>query len=104
MPRRLRQAVRLPRNFSARLLAPPGHFAKRRRCRPVHPPLAPGHLLRRALRDDAAAAGAAFGAKVNHPVSGLDDVEVVLDHEQRVATGVKFGGEYPPSSRLIELL
>ena len=32
-----------------------------------------------------AAAGAAFGAEVDDPVRGLDDVEVVLDHDHRVA-------------------
>ena len=36
-------------------------------------------------RDDQLAAGfAAFGANVDHPVGGLDDVEVVFDHEDRV--------------------
>ena len=44
-----------------------------------------GDVLRRAGRDHAAAAGAAFGAHVDDPVGGLDDVEVVLDHDQRVA-------------------
>src|SRR5712664_2411826 len=41
--------------------------------------------LRRALGDDTAAAFAAFGAEVNDPVGLLDDVEVVLDDEHRVA-------------------
>ena len=35
--------------------------------------------------DHLAAAGAAFGAHVDHPVGGLDDVEVVLDHDDGVA-------------------
>src|SRR5690349_8613562 len=42
-------------------------------------------VLRRALRDDAAAAVAPFGAEVDDPVRGLDDVEVVLDHHHGVA-------------------
>src|ERR1043166_7085037 len=37
-------------------------------------------LLGRPLGDDAAAALAALGTQVDHPVRGLDDVEVVLDH------------------------
>ena len=36
-------------------------------------------------RDHRAAARAALGAHVDDPVGGLDDVEVVLDHEHRVA-------------------
>jgi hypothetical protein len=39
---------------------------------------------RRAHRDDAAAGGAAFGAEVDDPVGFLDDVEVVLDGDDRV--------------------
>src|SRR6267378_930563 len=39
----------------------------------------------RALRDDAAAAFAAFGAEVDDPVGLFDDVEVVLDDEHGVA-------------------
>src|SRR5712692_9332898 len=38
-----------------------------------------GHVFGRALRDDAPAAVAALGAEVDHPVGGLDHVEVVLD-------------------------
>ena len=41
--------------------------------------------LGRPLGDDPAAAGAAFGAEVDDPVGRLDDVEVVLDHDHRVA-------------------
>src|SRR3546814_12299184 len=43
------------------------------------------HVLRCSDRDDLAAFDAAFGAKVDHPVGGLDDVAVVLDHHHRVA-------------------
>jgi recombinational DNA repair ATPase RecF len=35
--------------------------------------------------DDLAAAIAAFGADIDDPVGGLDDVEIVLDHHHRVA-------------------
>src|SRR6266404_6616912 len=41
--------------------------------------------LGRALGHDAAAAGAAIGAEIEHPVGGLDDFEIVLDHHHRVA-------------------
>src|SRR6185312_792421 len=43
------------------------------------------NLFRRAGGDDAAAAGAAFGAEVDDPVGGLDDVEVVFDHHHGAA-------------------
>jgi hypothetical protein len=35
--------------------------------------------------DDLAAAVAAFGAEIDDPVGGLDDVEIVLDHHHGVA-------------------
>ena len=47
--------------------------------------LAGGDLLGRAGDDDLAAAVAAFGTEVDDAVGGLDDVEVVLDHEHGVA-------------------
>ena len=43
-----------------------------------------GHLLRRAGRHDNAAVFAAFGPQVDQIVRCLDDIEVVLDDEQRV--------------------
>src|SRR2546427_4193690 len=42
-------------------------------------------LLRRAGRDDVAAVLAAFGSEIDDVVGGFDDVEVVLDDQQRVA-------------------
>src|ERR1700744_5527105 len=42
-------------------------------------------LLRRALRNDSAAAFAAFGTEIDDPVGLLDDVEMVLDDEHGVA-------------------
>src|SRR5687768_16120123 len=42
-------------------------------------------LLRRPRGDDGAATTATLGAKVDDPVGRLDDVEVVLDHENGVA-------------------
>jgi len=42
-------------------------------------------LFGRALRDDAAAAFAAFRAEVDDPVGLLDDVEIVLDDQDGVA-------------------
>src|SRR5262249_35895386 len=44
-----------------------------------------GDLLGRAGRNHAAAAGAAFGTEVDDPIGGLDDLEIVLDHQHRVA-------------------
>ena len=48
-------------------------------------PLHLDHVLGRAGGDDLAAAVAAFGAEVDDPVGGLDDVEIVLDDDDRVA-------------------
>ncbi len=42
------------------------------------------HLRRSAGADDLATAVAALGTEVDDPVGGADDVEVVLDHQQRV--------------------
>ena len=44
-----------------------------------------GDLLRRALGDHRPAAGATLRTHVDHPVRGLDHVEVVLDDDHRVA-------------------
>ena len=48
-----------------------------------------------AVGNDLAAAFAAFRAQVDHPVGGLDHVEIVLDHDQRTAAVDQFaeGGE-----------
>src|SRR5687768_11163829 len=42
------------------------------------------NLFRRPRGDDLAPLMAAFGAQIDDPVSGLDDIEVVLDDEQAV--------------------
>src|SRR5687767_48021 len=47
----------------------------------------PHDVLRRAGRDDPAAGVAAFGAEVDDVVGGFDYVQVMLDHEHRVAGG-----------------
>jgi hypothetical protein len=52
--------------------------------------------LGRALGDDAAAVGAGFGADLDDPVGGFEDVEVVLDHDDAVTAvdeGVEDGEE-----------
>ena len=43
------------------------------------------HVFGRADGDDLAAAVAAFGAKIEDPVGGLDDFEIVLDDHDRIA-------------------
>src|SRR5215471_1126769 len=43
------------------------------------------NLLGRSLRDDAPAAFSAFGAQINDPIGLLDDVEMMLDDEHRIA-------------------
>ena len=49
-----------------------------------------GDLFGRAGGDDLAAAVAAFGAHVDDPVGGFDDVEVVLDDEEGAAAFDEF--------------
>src|SRR5512142_1312073 len=44
-----------------------------------------GDVLGRPRGDDRAATRSALGTEVDHPVGGLDHVEVVLDHDDRVA-------------------
>ena len=43
------------------------------------------HALRRAGDDDLSSPLSAFGTEIDHVIRRLDDVEVVLDDEQRVA-------------------
>ena len=50
-----------------------------------------GDLLGRARGDDLAAALAALGAQVDDPVGARDDVEVVLDDDDRVALVAQIG-------------
>ncbi len=52
-------------------------------------------LRRRSGADDRSAGVAALGAEVDEPVGSADDVEVVLDHDQRMPRGDQLaeGGE-----------
>src|SRR5581483_3784320 len=61
--------------------------------------------------DEAAAGVAALGAEVDHPVGALDDLEVVLDHDERMAALDEPGeadeelvdvGQVKPGRRLVE--
>jgi hypothetical protein len=52
---------------------------------PVWPSWRLGDVFRWAPGDDFAAAIAAFGAEVDHPVGGLDHFEIVLDDDDGVA-------------------
>ena len=44
-----------------------------------------GDFFRRALRDDSTAAIAAFRSQVDDVISNLDDVQIVLDHDDGIA-------------------
>ena len=83
LPRRPRPAS------SANVTSDSGTSGSPRRTRarysPVAEPVGRRDLLGRALGDDPAAAVAALRPEVDDPVGGLDDVEVVLDDEDRVA-------------------
>ena len=73
---------------SARLIPAPVRArpsSARRRNWPVCEARHVGDVFRGSLRDDPAAAVAALGPEVDDPVGGLDDVEVVLDDDHRVA-------------------
>src|SRR5512135_1848248 len=84
-------AWKLPSSSSRGAMSAGGGLASRRGLehRPQEPSrealLHLAHVLGSALRDHAPAAVAAFGPEVDHPVGGLDDVEVVLDHDHGVA-------------------
>ena len=43
------------------------------------------HFLRRSCRDDLSTAISGFRAKINHPVSALDHVEVVFNDDDGIA-------------------
>src|SRR5450759_3547808 len=73
--------TRSPRRRQYRLSSGAHLLEKRPRIRRLH-----FHdLLGRAGGDDQASGGAALRAEVDNPVGRLDDVEVVLDHQHRVA-------------------
>src|SRR5690606_22262880 len=79
--RRTQPRPRLPR-------LPPPLLLRTEYRRQVAPRVAPFHqcnLLGRSGCDDGAAACASFRTKIHNPVRGLDDVQVVFDHENRVA-------------------
>src|ERR1700748_3111114 len=70
-----------------------------------------GDLLGRAFGYHLAAGGAAFGADVDDPVGGFDDVEIVLDDDHGVAAVDEFVqhfeelvdvGEVQPSGGFVE--
>ncbi len=44
-----------------------------------------GDLFGRADRNDAAPAVSALRPEIDDPIGGLDDVEIVLDHDHRIA-------------------
>src|SRR5882757_11467904 len=57
------------------------------------PRVAPGRLddiFRRTPGDDFAAAVAAFGAEVDHPVGGFYDLEIVLDDDHGISLRHQF--------------
>ena len=43
-----------------------------------------GNILRRSLRHKPLAFVPGFGTEINHPIGAFDDIEVVLDHDDRV--------------------
>ena len=52
---------------------------------PRKTPLTPHNILRRAHSKHHAAARAALGARIDQPVGGFDDVQLVPNHHNRVA-------------------
>ena len=45
----------------------------------------PGDLLRSPFGDELTPSGTRFGPQLNDPISRLDNLEVVLDHQDRIA-------------------
>ena len=58
--------------------------------RPRHALLRRFELLRRRMGDDGAALAAAARAEVERVIGGIDDIAVVLDHDERVAEVAEF--------------
>ena len=56
-----------------------------------------------AFSDDAAASGTAFGAEIDDPVGGFDDVEIVLDNEEGVAGGAEFEENVEEFGDIVEM-
>ncbi len=44
-----------------------------------------GHLLWASFRHDLTACGPAFGAQVDNPAGRFDDIQIVLDDDQRIS-------------------
>ena len=70
-----------------------------------------GNFFRRAGADDPAAAGASFGPEIDEPIGRFDDIEIMLDHEHRVARVGEIVqhlqqhldvGEVQPGGRLVQ--
>ena len=61
------------------------------------------HVFRRAGHDDFAAAIAAFGPQVDDPVGGLDDFEIVLDHDDRIALVDQFMQHFEQLPHVMEM-
>jgi hypothetical protein len=53
--------------------------------------------------DDFAAAVAAFGTEIDDPVGGLDDFEIVLDHDHRVALVDQFVQHFEQLGDVVEM-
>ncbi len=87
-----------PRNVTSESGTTGSPRRTRARYSPVAEPATARDLLRRALGHDAAAPGAALRSQVDDPVGRLDDVQVVLDDDDRVA------GVHEPMEHLEQLL
>src|SRR6185436_6971619 len=56
-----------------------------------------------AFGHDPSTAGPAFRTEVNDPISGLDDIEVMLDHDQGVAGRPKFKEDFKELGDITEV-
>ena len=61
------------------------------------------HIRRRPHRDDLAARVAAFRSQIDDPVRSADDVEVVLDHDERVAGGEQLAQRFEQLGDVFEV-
>src|SRR4030042_5647461 len=60
-------------------------------------------LLRRALGDDPPALFAPLGPQIDNMIAILDDIEVVLDYDHRIAPAHELGEELEKLTHIVEM-
>src|SRR5437016_2818792 len=61
------------------------------------------YFFRRPLGDNLATASAAFGAEIDHPIRGFDDVEVVFDNQEGIAGSAQLKEHFEKFGHVVEV-